>query len=146
MLFRPPRIHVDTDFCNQTQCGRFVDTIDLGQIHAANPEGLFANRKFRLIAIPPLSRPRRLEFCRIDFRCQTLQVLLDLNMTAINLLLIGIEPHDVGWAIATKSVRRTKTQSVMYTINGGCDWDRRWENESTLIDPDESFSDIQFVD
>ena len=50
MLFRPPRIHVDTDFRYQTQCGRFVDTMDLGQIHAANPEGLFSNRKVRLIA------------------------------------------------------------------------------------------------
>ena len=63
MLFGLPCIHVDTNFRYQTQCGRFVDTIDLGQVHAANPEGLFANRKFRLIAMPPFSRPRRLEFC-----------------------------------------------------------------------------------
>jgi len=62
MLFRPPRIHVDTDFRYQTQRGRFVDAMDLGQIHAANPEGLFSNRKFRLIASLLFYLPRRLEF------------------------------------------------------------------------------------
>ena len=62
MLFRPPRIHVDTDFRYQTQCGRFLDTMDLGQIHAANPEGLFSNRKVRLIASLLFYLPRRLEF------------------------------------------------------------------------------------
>ena len=91
MLFGLPCIHVDTDFRDQTQCGRFVDTMDLGQIHAANPEGLLSNRKFRLIASLLFSLPGRLEFCRIRLRCQTLQMLLDLIMTACNLLLIGIE-------------------------------------------------------
>ena len=91
MLFCLPCIHVDTDFRDQTQCGRFVDTMDLGLIHAANPKGLFANRTFRLIASLLFDRPGRLEFCGIDLRCQALQMLLDLFMTARNLFLIGIE-------------------------------------------------------
>ena len=91
MLFGLPCIHVDTDFRYQTQCGRFVDTMDLGQIHAANPEGLFSNRKVRLIAPLLFDLPRRLEFCGIGLRCQTLQMLLNLFMTARNLFLTGIE-------------------------------------------------------
>src|SRR5215813_5289685 len=65
MLFCLPCIHVDTDFRYQTQCSCFVDTVDLGQIHAANPEGLFSNRKFRLIASLLFDLPRRLEFCHL---------------------------------------------------------------------------------
>ena len=90
MLFCLPCIHVDTDFRYQTQCGRFVDTMDLSQIHAANPEGLFSNRKFRLIAPLLFYLPRRLEFCGIGLRCQTLQMLLDLFMTGRNLFLIEL--------------------------------------------------------
>ena len=54
--------------------------------------------------------------------------------------------RDIGWAIATKAVKRNKTGGVLYTTDGGCNWKLVWENKNGPIDPDESFSDIQFID
>jgi len=54
--------------------------------------------------------------------------------------------ENVGWAVGTKAVERNKTFGVLYTFDGGCNWKLLWENTGGPIDPDESFSDIQFVD
>lgn len=54
--------------------------------------------------------------------------------------------REIGWAIATMAVKRNKTDGVLYTTDGGCNWKLLWENKNGPIDPDESFSDIQFID
>jgi photosystem II stability/assembly factor-like uncharacterized protein len=54
--------------------------------------------------------------------------------------------RDIGWAITTKAVKRNKTDGLLYTRDGGCNWELLWENENGPIDPDESFSDLQFID
>ena len=53
--------------------------------------------------------------------------------------------HDIGWAVATKAVQRNRTDGVLYTKDGGCNWELIWENKNGPIDPDESLG-VQFVD
>jgi len=48
MFFRFPRAHVHANFSDQSQGGRFMDAVHLGQIHSADSMGCPAHR-IRLI-------------------------------------------------------------------------------------------------
>jgi len=56
-------------------------------------------------------------------------------------------PDDhTGWGIATKSLKRNRTDGVFRTDDGGCSWTLVWENLVNAIDPDESFWAVHFTD
>ena len=90
MFFGSPGTHVQSDFGDQSQCGGFIDAVNLCKVDAADAKRLLPKIEFRAIAWLLSSYSRGLQFALIGFRFETLQMFGDLSVTGLDLLLIAV--------------------------------------------------------
>ena len=91
MFFRFPRAHVHANFSDQSQGGRFMDAVHLGQIHSADSMGLPPHIESGLISPLPFSLAARFEAVRVHLRFQAPQVFGDLFVALLNPLLVVVK-------------------------------------------------------
>ena len=67
MFFSSPGTHVQSDFGDQSQCGGFIDAVNLCKVNAADAKRLLPKIEFRAIAWLLSSYSRGLQFALIGF-------------------------------------------------------------------------------